>query len=44
MVGLRVLGKGFHDHIAFAGVFYGPAGDNTPRVAVKDYLSMTVGE
>jgi hypothetical protein len=38
MVWLRIPGKGFYDHIAFAGVFYGPTGDNTTGVAVKDYF------
>jgi hypothetical protein len=30
-----VPGKGFYDDIGFAGIFYGPAGDNSPGITMN---------
>jgi hypothetical protein len=43
VVRLGLPGKGFHDDVGFTGAFYGPAGDNSPGVAVKDNFEHDVG-
>jgi hypothetical protein len=43
VIRLRVPGQGFHDNVSFTGVFYGPAGDNSPGITVKNYFEHDVG-
>jgi hypothetical protein len=43
VIRLGVPGKGFHDDIGFAGIFYGSAGDNSPGITIEDYLEHDIG-